>query len=189
MAEQIQDGTGKGYLTKVNADNRMETFSIVEARVADVAANNGKAFLLSSGFVSLTTTASFNGLMYVKNNSDEKLFIDKIRTCSDGSGSVQLEIIANPTTGTLISDANNSNKLSSNMGSSEIFDGLSYAASADAKTDTDGDNLSQFINRSPGHSVQNYQGSLVLPKGSAIAIQAKPSVATTICIEIQCWFD
>lgn len=186
---KIEDGTGAGYIAGVDSNNRLETFSIVESRAADISNRTGKSFLLASDFISLTTTASFNGIMYVKNNDDLSLYINAIRTCSDASGSAQIRILSNPTAGTLISDANDSDKLSSNLGSSETFGGLSYAATGDGKTVTDGDQLSQFINRSPGHSIQQYNGSLVLPKGSSMAIVAKPSVATTLCVEIQCWFE
>jgi hypothetical protein len=186
---EILDGTGKGYSAKVTNDNRLETFSITEQRVADISLNTGKGFLIASDFVSLTTTASFNGILYIKNTSDLNLFIDKIRTCSAATGSVQCRLIKNPTTGTLISDANAADKLSSNLGSSEIFGGDAFAASGDAKTVTDGDNLTQFINRSPGHSIQDYAGSVILQKGNSLAITCKPSASTDLCIEVQCWFE
>lgn len=189
MSQMILDGTGKAYKAKVNKDNRLETFSINEERIADVS-KSGYSFLLASDFVSLTTTGAFNGIIYIKNNSSTKdLFIKTIRVCSDGSGSVQCRIIRNPTTGTLISDANKAEQLSSNAGSNVTFDGLAYAASGDAKTVTDGSNWTQFINRSPGHSIQDYQGAILLPNGQSMALTAKPSVSTNLCIEVMAWFE
>lgn len=186
----LEDGTGGGKLAKITSDNRVETFSIVESRVADVSKNDGNAFLLATDFISLTTTGSFNGIMYIKNSSDTyNLFIDKVRTCSDIMGNVQIRVLRNPTAGTLISDANPSEQFSANVGSNNVFDGLSYSASGDGKTVTDGGNLSQFINHSPGHSIQEYGGAVVLPKGGSIALVAKPSVAMTLCCEFQVWFE
>lgn len=190
MSGPIIDGTGAGYAAKVDSTNRLNTFSIVENRVADISKRLGLSFIIASDFISLTTTGSFNGILYVKNNSDNyDLFVDKVRVCSDTSGNVQVRLLRNPTTGTLISDTNAADQLSANAGSAETFDGLAYAASADGKTVTDGSNWSQFINHSPGHSIQEYDGSIVIPKGKSIALVAKPSVAMTLCAEIQCWFE
>jgi hypothetical protein len=185
----IQDGRGGGYSAGVDSDKRLLSKAISQSRVSDISRRNGKAFLISTDFISLTTTASFNGIVYIKNTSDEDLFIGKVRTCSDTSGNVQVRILRNPTTGTLISDANAATQLSANFGSSEIFGGDAYAASGDGKTVTDGSNSSQFINHSPGHSIQDYEGAVVIPKGQSFAITAKPSVALTFCAEIQCWFE
>lgn len=190
MSTQILDGSGSGYAAKVNSLNRLETFSIIENRVADVSKRTGLSFVLASDFISLTTTGSFNGIMYVKNESDKyDLYIDKVRTCSDIMGNVQIRILRNPTAGTLVSDANLADQLSANVGKEEPFDGLAYSASGDGKTVTDGENFSQFINHSPGHSIQEYDGAVIIPRGKSIAMVAKPSVAMTLCAEIQCWFE
>lgn len=187
---QIADGTGTGNLAKVNSRNRLETLAISEPRVADISKTFGRAFILASDFISLTTTGSFNGILYIKNtSSDYDLFIDKLRVCSSASAFLQCRIINNPTTGTLISDANAADQLSSKIGSSQTFLGLAYAASADGKTVTDGANMSQFINMSPGHTIQEYDGSIVIPNGQAIALTIKPSASTTVCAEVQCWFE
>ena len=192
MNIEILDGSGDGYRAKVNENKRLETFSITETRIADISARIGESFILTSDFVSLTTTGSFNGMMYVKNTDTEKtLFVDKIRVCGTGSsmGSLQAKMIKNPTTGTLISDANAGLTVPANLGSNVTFGGLNYAASADGKTVTNGDQFSQFTIHLPGHSIQEYQGSLILPAGSAFAIEVKPSYATEICIEVQCWLE
>jgi len=185
----ILDGTGGGYEAKVNNQNRLETFSITEDRVADISNKTGDTFILASDFISLTTTASFNALMFIKNNSDKKLYIQTVRGCSTGSGTMQFRIIRNPTEGTIVSDANNSDQLSANFGSSNTFNGLAYSASGDGKTITDGSNLTQYINHSPGHSIEDYRGAVVIPKGGSMGITCKPSVSTTICLEIICWFE
>jgi len=186
---ELSDGTGFGYRAKVNNQNQLETLAVTTNRVADISNNEETAHLIATDFVSLTTTGSFNALLYIKNNSSKTLFIQTIRTCSDGSGSLQLRLIKNPTSGTIVSDASAADSRSSNMASSVSFDGLAYTASGDGKTITDGDNLTQFINKSPGHSIQEYDGAVVIPKGKSIGLTCKPSVATTVCVEVQCWFE
>ena len=192
MGFQIQDGTGKGNRAKVNDNKRLETFAVTESRIADVSLRDGESFILTSDFISLTTTASFNGLMYIKNtDADKILFIDKIRICGTGTmmGYTQTKLIKNPTAGTLISDANVGISVPSNLASNVDYSGLNYAASGDGKTVTDGTQFSQFTVHLPGHTTQEYQGNLILEGGSSMAIVTKPSYATEICVEIQCWFE
>lgn len=192
MATEIIDGNGTGSRAKVNSDKRLETFSITESRLADISNRVGESFIITSNFISLTTTASFNGMMYIKNTDpDKKLFIDKIRICGTGTsmGYVQSKFYKNPTTGTLISDANAGIVVPANLSSNVDFSGVVYSASGDAKTITDGVQFSQFTVHLPGHTIQEYTGALILENGASMAIACKPSYATEVCIEIQCWFE
>jgi hypothetical protein len=192
MGQQIEDGAGTGKRAKVDKSNRLETFSITESRIADISLREGNSFIITSDFISLTTTASFSGMLYIKNtNTDKNLFIDKVRVCGTGTSmnAMQCKFFKNPTTGTLISDANDGITIAANLGSNNIFTGDVYAASADGKTITDGDQFSQFTIHLPGHTIQEYDGALILPGGFALAIAVQPSAATTACIEIQCWFE
>ena len=187
----ITSGVGTEYSAGVDESNRLNVFSITEGRAADISSRTGETFILATDFVSLTTTGSFSGLIYVKNTENKSFFVQSIRVCSSETGFAQVILTANPTAGTLISDGNLADQRSANMASSDNFSsfGLAYSASGDAKTVTDGEQFSQYINRSPGHSIQEYGGSLLLPKGSSFALSAKPSVATTICVEIQGWLE
>lgn len=189
---EIRDGAGSGNRVKVNDSKRLETFSVMESRMADISARNGNSFILTSDFISLITTGSFNGMMYLKNTDPTKLiFIDKIRICGTGSsmGSLQTKFYKNATTGTLISDANAGITVASNLGSNNDFPGTVYSASADGKTITDGTQMSQFTSHLPGHTTQEYDGMLILPGGASLSIVAKPSYSTEACIEIQCWVE
>ena len=189
---EIRDGAGSGNRAKVNNNGRLETFSIVESRIADISLKKGDGFILTSDFVSLTTTASFNGMFYIKNTDPDKLiFIDKVRICGTGSamGSLQTKFYKNATTGTLISDANAGIVVAANLGSNNDFPGTVYAASGDGKTITDGTQMSQFTIHLPGHTIQEYDGMLILPGGASLSIETKPSYSTEACIEVQCWVE
>ena len=192
MAQQIEDGAGSGYRVKVNKNNRAETFSISSSQISEVSRRTGQSFIITSDFVALTTTGSFSGLLYIKNNNSNKdVYIDKIRVCGTGSAmnAMQCKFFKNPTTGTLISDANDGIAVASDLGSSELFDGLVYAASGDGKTVTNGTQFSQFTIHLPGHTIQEYDGALIIPGGSSMAIAVQPGAATTACIEVQCFFE
>lgn len=188
----IEDGTGSGKKASVNANNRLDTFSITETRIADISNRDGRSFILTSDFVALTTTGSFNGMIYLKNTStDRDMYIDRVRICGTGTSmnAMQCRFVKNPTTGTLISDANDGISVASNLGSNEEFTGINYAASGDGKTVTDGTQFSQFTIHLPGHTIQDYNGAIIIPGGSSMAIEVKPGAATTACIEVQCWFE
>jgi hypothetical protein len=188
----IEDGTGSGSKAKVNAQNRLETFSVIESRISDISNREGKSFILTSDFVALTTTGSFNGMIYIKNtDTSQDLYIDRVRICGTGTSmnAMQCRFVKNPTTGTLISDANDGISVAANLGSNEEFAGTNYAASGDGKTITDGLQFSQFTIHLPGHTIQEYNGAIIIPGGSSMAIEVKPGAATTACIEVQCWFE
>lgn len=190
MAYEIQDGKGSGNRAAVTDRNRLEVFSIAEDRVADISKNTSDTFIVASDFITLTDSGSFNGILYIQNDSDNKdLFLQTIRTCSDQAGSLQCRLIKNPTGGTLISSASAADQISTNLGSSKAFDGMAYTAAGSGKTITGGTNLSQFINRSPGHSIQDYRGAIVIPNGQSLGMTVKPSTATTLCVELVTWFE
>jgi hypothetical protein len=131
-------------------------------------------------------------MIYLKNTStDRDMYIDRVRICGTGTSmnAMQCRFVKNPTTGTLISDANDGISVASNLGSNEEFTGINYAASGDGKTVTDGTQFSQFTIHLPGHTIQDYNGAIIIPGGSSMAIEVKPGAATTACIEVQCWFE
>lgn len=191
MAQQIEDGTGTSNRVRVTENNRMETFSTTSVRNSDISRRTGESFIITSDFISLTTTASFSALLYIKNTSAKDLYVDKIRICGTGASmsSLQTKMVKNPTAGTLISDANDGIAIPSNLGSSSTFEGSVFAASGDAKTITDGTQFSQFTVHLPGHSIQEYDGALIVPKGSSMSIEGKPGIASEVCVEIQCWYE
>ena len=198
MGFQIQDGTGSSRKAGVNNENRLQTLSVVESRVSDVSGREGKSFILASGFISIgvATGDTFQAHTYIKNNSDDDLFIEAIRLCSTaGSGGMNMEgfqtkLVKNPTSGTIIGDAIEAPGINpSNLGSNQTFDGTVYVASASGKTFTDGSFMSNFTTHSPGHTIQIYSGALILSKGSSLGIELKPTAAGEVCSEIQCWFE
>jgi hypothetical protein len=192
MNVEIVNGVGNQNRAKVNKNNRLETFSITESRMADISLRDGLSYIITSDFVSLTTTGAFSGMLYIKNtDSSKNLFVDKVRVCGTGTSmnAMQCKFFKNPTTGTLISDQNDGIVVPANLGSNETFPGLVYAASADGKTVTDGTQFSQFTIHLPGHTIQEYDGALIIPGGSALAIAVKPSASTIACLEVQCWLE
>lgn len=70
----ITDGTGSGYLGKVNSDNRFEMTGDTESTMAFVSQKRGKAYALASGLITVTTSDT-GRIFYWKNTSSTESFI------------------------------------------------------------------------------------------------------------------
>jgi hypothetical protein len=189
----ITGGTGNGYALKVNEKNQAEVFADIRTEIAEVSLNEGQAFVVSTGFVNVTDLVNFSGLIYVKNTDTQgrNMFIEHIRVCGSCSctnmEAIQCVVYRNPTTGTLISDQTAAYTSNNNYGSANAFNGLAYKG-ANSKTITNGDWFTQFVCHMPGHSIQDYNDSIVVPKNNTIAIAIKPTHEVDACIEINVHF-
>lgn len=193
MEIYLKDGSGNGFSAKVTEDYKLETQSVTSSLASYESERHGDAFILSTNFISLTTTASFNGILYVKNteSSNKSLYIEQIRVCGGlcaGASTMQVRILKNPTAGTLISDQNAGFAENANTLSGKLFSGDFYVASADGKTITDGAHWSNFQGHAPGHSLQEYDGTIIIGRNDSLAIELKPSVSMSVCMEIICYY-
>ena len=196
MGFQIQDGTGSNRKAGVNLQNRLETLSIGQSRVSDISERDGKAFIVASGFIPITVVGGLSTHTYIKNESDDDLFIEAIRICSDGGAGAtgmnafQTRLIKNPTAGTFFATAVTAPGIQpAKIGSSQAFGGTALVANTPGLTLTDGSFMSNFITHTPGHSIQEYSGMIILTKGQSLALQVETTVDGDICTEIQCWFE
>lgn len=192
----IQDGTGSGNQLRINDLNHLEADAVTYTRIADVSLRTKQAFTIATNFVNITTTASFSGLLYIKNTDSEgrDMLIEHIRLCGDGgAGAMNMESIKcivyrNPTTGTLISGGTTLDVLNNNFGSFNEFNGVAKVG-ADGLTVTDGGHFTQFETHTPGHSILDFNDSIVLPKNSSIAFAVQPTIAGDICMEVNVHFE
>jgi hypothetical protein len=179
--EQIQDGTGSGNLAKVGSDNRLYT-STVNTESEEYASENGLAYNLNTGIITLTN-ATKTPVFYLKNNEDYDLIIGTLfymtGASTGGSGNVLVEVIRNPTAGTIVSNATpvemNVNR---NFGSSRSLSVSAYKG-ATGNTLTDGAKFIESILSTATQRVPVSVGAVVIPKGSSIAIQITPSTGNT----------
>lgn len=135
MGEQIKDGTGLGYLVKVDGDNRIHTDAVSHSVLAD-AVDRGRAWNLGTGVINLTGNATASALLYIKNTGTDiiqlDLYVIITGASTGGSGNMKVEILRNPTGGTLISSPSGSiTATNMNFGSSNSPSAtLSYGAEA-----------------------------------------------------------
>lgn len=174
MATVIEDGTGKGFAARIDADNRVYTRT-VEENEFEHAVRNGRAFNVNTEFLTITT-AGDNALLYLKNNGDEDIILtgwfigtgDPAGTATGVGPTVK--VIYNPTGGTIISSASPVTLVNRQAGSSETFDITAYKASASGETLTGGLAAPVLFQTQP--SAGRVFGSvyLALKKGASLGV-------------------
>lgn len=183
MGLLIDSGTGNAKTAGVSDDNRLLTESLSRPQL-EQSTTDGDVYWFATNFISLTTTASFTGLWYVKNTSaSETLYIDFLRTC--GSKGQEWRLIKNPTTGTLITAGTAGTPVNSRFDSGNTFTG-SFIVGADAQTITDGTVMGSWINQT-GHSINRFEGAIQLTPNTSLALTVKPSVAGDFCVTCMAW--
>lgn len=177
----IKDGTGKGYSVKVNSDNQMETYTVAEPKSSYVSNAKGSSYLLATGgFISITSGES--AVFYIKYTGEKLLHIDSIRSC--GNQSQKWRMYKDSTGGTITSGAaavkGNANLTSSNSLSATVLKG------ADGLTVTGGSVMENWINNM-GHSIEDYQGAVIMGKDDVIVLTCEVDTAADVCVRVLCY--
>lgn len=181
MSIQIQDGTGSGYRAQVTSENKLQAQAIVETQ-ADHHSERGKRFNINTGDITLTGNATTSAVFYFKNNEDEDFHITTViynlGTSTGGSGDSVIEIIRNPTAGTLVSNALavaiDSNF---NFGSAVDLSATAYKG-AEGYTLTDGTTFAS-TRASSGGRIALTIGEIIIPKGSSFGIKYTTQASNT----------
>jgi hypothetical protein len=195
MAEIIQDGTGKSYGAKVDIDGRLHVDSIGTDREA-YSSQLGNSFNLNTGRITLTNASTENAVMYVRNNENFPLvltnFFYQTGASTGGSGNVFVEIIRNPTTGTIVSGATDGEiNVNRNFGSSKTLD-VTFYKGATGLTITDGNTALESILATATQRIAVSAGAITLPKGSSVGIVfTTPAGNTSMIVEfaIACYLE
>lgn len=182
MPDMLRDGTGDGFLQKVDANNRAATRS-VNTPENEQATKIGDSYNINTGLIDLTSAAE-TPIIYLKNNESVALHIKAIVfaawTSTGGSGTdgvPKIVIVRNPNAGTTVDNANavdiNSNR---NFGSSKTLTVDAYKG-ATGETLTGG---TDDIIVQAGTSGQIFIAiDEVLPKGSSIGVKYTPQGSNT----------
>lgn len=145
------------------------------------AALDGGAFNINTGNITLTNAAK-SAVLYFKNNGDVDLIIDTLfyilGTSTGGAGNFFIEVVRNPTTGTIITNAIPvSININRNFGSNNVISGTAYKG-ATGYTFTDGSDAIGTLLISPTTLVVA-PGSIILKKGSSIGVNMTPATGNT----------
>ena len=186
MSVTIKNGVGTGDVAKVTTENRLTTASVSQD-VKDHGADLGDKYNINTGDITLTD-ANKTTVLYIKNNEDKDLVINSLiynlGATSSGSGDVKLDVLRNPTTGDIVTNASaaavgSSVNANQNFGSNKSLSADVYkGATADAVITDGALSISTRSAANTGRFVISL-GSLVLPKGSSIAIDYTPPSGNT----------
>ena len=180
MSDFIQDGTGDGYRAEVDAKNRLHTFSVSESGSTEASLDGG-LYNLNTENIELTSATS-SALLYMKNTDTVPWVMTRVfynaGPSTGGSGDFLAEVIANPTTGTLISAASETTPHNLNFGSSKTLTSLAYKG-VQGSTITDGTVRISTIIPAAGTRVLIGFDSVILEPGSSFAVRITPQTGNT----------
>jgi len=170
---KIQDDTGTGKGLKINANNEMVAFAVVESEL-ESATDKGLAYNLNSGEVASIASGDAT-LLYFKNDEDEVYVIDAVAVGLRGftglSDMAVLTVIKNPTAGNLITDATAASmKSNTNFGSSNELETSSFVYKGkNSGTITGGEDHAVIY---AGNNSRVYAAlTMEIPRGGSIAIK------------------
>ena len=180
MSEFIKDGTGSGKRAKVDSKNRLRTKSVIETG-GTAAALAGDLYNINTETIALTS-ANASSLLYIKNTNLSPWVVDRVfynaGTSTGGSGDFLAEVIANPTSGTLISGGTAITPHNLNFGSTKALTSITLKG-AEGSTITDGTVRVSTIIPASGSRVLIGFDAIILEAGSSLAIQITPQTGNT----------
>jgi len=190
MSTAISDGRTH-QTALVDSNNRLHTASITDP-LPDHAAESGDKYNINTGDITLTD-ATITSVLYLKNNEDSDLVITgliyNLGNSTSGTGDVKIDIIRNPTTGTMI-DTTPQNVLvgtgveaNQNFGSNKTLNIDAYKGTTADNDFTDGSVT--ISTRSAANTGRFFLslGAVIVPKGSSIGVSYTPpaSNSSQIC--------
>lgn len=181
MSNFIQDGTGKGYLVKVDSENRIIARSVVQSEF-DNSTSTSNAFNINTEFLTITN-ATETPILYIKNNEDHDLIVEAWFIGTDvsvGSATRQsiMRVHPNPTGGTIISSGSNLSAINRSIGSSEELNAI-IKLGGDAFTLTTSG--SPVLYQTQANVARNFGiVHLAVKKGSSLAVTIQTYGLTSI---------
>lgn len=181
MAIELKDGTGKGYVAKVDSDNRLHVNGVVRTQ-SEQASLLGEAYNVSTGAITLTSDA-LSCVSYMKYTGDDPFVISSIlaipSASTSGVGSASISIQKNPTGGTIVSNAvpvpsiQNRDFSASKTISGDIYKG------AEGDTVTGGSTFGVTSRDSFDAPIVFDASNIVLRKDNAISVCITPPASNT----------
>lgn len=178
----IIESADNGNKAKVDAEGRLKTFSISEGYSIE-AAELGESFNINTGAITLTS-ANKSAIAYFKNNEDKDFVVESILVIfggtTGGSGDHTIDIIKNPTAGTIVTNAVAGNTVSNrNFGSARSLVADFYKG-VEGDTVTDGVVFGDTTRGSGSTAPVEFDADvIILPKNSSLAVDFTPATGNT----------
>ena len=179
MNVTIKNGDNGGIAHVI--DNKLQVFSISED-LSIASAKSGENYNINTGAINLTSSTK-SAVLYMKNNEEKNFIIEDIivilSSSTGGTGDLGIEIIKNPSTGTIITNAI----------PAEIVENRNFGSNRELVKDIckgdEGDTLTNGsifaeTTRGTASTVVNFDGDIIiLPKGSALGVNVTPQASNT----------
>lgn len=180
MATIIEDGTGKGFQTKVDSTNKLSVRATVEDSQLE-GTFAGDTYVLGTPFLTQTSDVA-NGLLYFKSEEDvllyAKTFSSQARYTTGGSFSNYLvNVYTNVGESSLSGTWVDFTPLNTNFGSSNTLSGAFKYGSPAGATGFSG--LPAFQLAFPINQYNQIQANLAFPKGAGILLVVTPPTGNT----------
>ena len=182
MEVKIKSGA-TGEIAKVDIHKRLHVDAITFGR-SEQEVELGNGYNINTGVFNLTTANKSAGL-YFKNTENDDIVITVmfyVLGNSNANGDTIVDILRNPTTGTIIDNAVPCEMagVNRNFGSSfELKSTSLMYKGAEGDTFTNGDKIiSSIVQSGKRHAIA--VGDIVLPKGSSIGFDITPPTGNTL---------
>jgi len=172
MPDTLKDGTGSGYLAKIDNENHLHTTCSMESMIAHRSHYDASAYGISTPMLTITTTGG--RMLWLQNDSDKDLYITDLRLSYNGGSTnhnrvafsqlvfADTEPTTNITTGAAGS-LNRSNVVAANMT-------ILY-------WDEVGDGMTGHVAGSAGFNMCIGQGTSYFPIGGAIIVSPNKTLS------------
>jgi len=178
MGFQIQDGTGSKRKVRVSNSNRLYTESVSRTEREEESLL-GEAYIVGSGFVTLTGTST-SAVLYLKNNEDVDLVITRfligVKKSSGGTENFITGIIYQNPTSMVLGTGNPLIINNVNFGSSNTVDVDSEIGQTGALL---AGGSAYLATVAPTENLTSEAASTILPKGSSIGVFITPPAGNT----------
>jgi len=174
---QLLDGTGKGFLSRVDANFRLHTQSVTESEGAH-STEVGDAYNINTGNITFSAAGS---LLFISNTEDKDLVIETlvigVGTAGGTSDMGEITIASNDTAGDLGFSDNTAVSMNANrnFGSSKTLSATVYKGKSGG-TSTGGADV--ILAYSGTNTRVALSIGLILPKGNNIAVTYDPKLSS-----------
>jgi hypothetical protein len=179
MSLVIKDGQ-TGDTAQVDSNNRLVTMSIIQSGGV-AAALDGDLYNINTETIILTSDTS-SSLLYIKNTDSVPWIVDRVfynaGTSTGGTGDFLAEVVANATTGTLISAGIAITPYNLNFSSNKSLTATTLKG-AEGSTLTDGNVRVSTIIPTSGVRVLIPFDSIILESGSSLSVTITPQTGNT----------
>ena len=184
MGRPIGDGTGTGFEAKVDKNHRLHAMSLIEEPLENLG-HQGRAFWVTTDFINITTTASYSGVLYLKNtNTDKRIHLSILRNAS--TVNALWRMLKNPTTGTLITGGTAVIPENAYFTSTSSANAVAIKG-ANALTLTDGSLILQAPTAAYIPFISDVKGGIILGPGNSVALEVKPTATADIGVGWAFW--